>query len=186
MKDFKGKLAVVTGGGSGMGREIVRQLVAEGAHVALCDMSAEAMAETVTLANAGNRSRVTTHLCDVSNEADMMRFRDEVLAQHQQDHVDLLFNNAGIGGGGSFVAGDRAEWERTFSVCWQGVYLGCRKGSRKNNISVIKVGKDMFSECLCNLHGEKRSKLLEHWATQAIKINRQLDDLVDVLLHVTV
>ena len=126
MKDFKGKLAVVTGGGSGMGREIVRQLVAEGAHVALCDMSAEAMAETVTLANAGNRSRVTTHLCDVSNEADMMRFRDEVLAQHQQDHVDLLFNNAGIGGGGSFVAGDRAEWERTFSVCWQGVYLGCR------------------------------------------------------------
>ena len=46
MKDFKGKLAVVTGGGSGMGREIVRQLVAEGAHVALCDMSAEAMAET--------------------------------------------------------------------------------------------------------------------------------------------
>jgi hypothetical protein len=43
-----------------------------------------------------------------------------------------------------------------------------------------------MSECLWNLHGEKRSKLLEHWATQAIKINRQLDDLVDVLLHVTV
>ena len=38
------------------------------------------------------------------------------------DHIHLLFNNAGIGGGGSFVAGDRALWERTFGVCWGGVY----------------------------------------------------------------
>ncbi len=38
----------------------------------------------------------------------------------------MLFNNAGIGGGGEFVTGDRAEWERTFGVCWYGVYYGCR------------------------------------------------------------
>ena len=52
----------------------------------------------------------------------MRRFRDEVVEQHGADHINLLFNNAGIGGGGSFVTGDRAEWDRVFGVCWGGVY----------------------------------------------------------------
>jgi len=56
----------------------------------------------------------------------MDRFRDEVLDQHAADHVHLLFNNAGIGGGGSFLTDDRAAWERTFDICWKGVYYGCR------------------------------------------------------------
>ena len=46
MKDFNGKIAVVTGGGTGMGRELVRQLSAEGCHVAMCDVSAEEMERT--------------------------------------------------------------------------------------------------------------------------------------------
>jgi NAD(P)-dependent dehydrogenase (short-subunit alcohol dehydrogenase family) len=56
----------------------------------------------------------------------MDRFLDEVLEQHETDHVHLVFNNAGIGGGGSFVAGRRTDWERTFGVCWGGVYNGSR------------------------------------------------------------
>ena len=71
---------------------------------------------------APDTTKVTAHGCDVSNEADVRRFRDEVVAQHDTDHINLLFNNAGIGGGGSFVTGDRAEWERMFGVCWGGVY----------------------------------------------------------------
>ncbi len=62
----------------------------------------------------------------MSSEEDVFRFRDEVLAQHETDHVHLVFNNAGVGGGGSFVTGDRTEWERTFGICWGGVYNGCR------------------------------------------------------------
>ena len=126
MESFAGKIAVVTGGGTGMGRELVCQLVAEGAHVAMCDVSAENMAETVSLANAGEGIRITTHICDVSDETQMNRFRDEVVEQHNASHINLLFNNAGIGGGGEFVNGDRADWERTFAVCWYGVYYGCR------------------------------------------------------------
>jgi NAD(P)-dependent dehydrogenase (short-subunit alcohol dehydrogenase family) len=45
-----------------------------------------------------------------------------VLREHSTDHVDLLFNNAGIGGGGSIVHAPREEWDRTFAVCWGGVY----------------------------------------------------------------
>ena len=127
MKDFKDKLAVVTGGGTGMGRELVLALVGEGARVAMCDVLQDNMDETARLAAAVDDSvRVTSHLCDVSVEADMNAFRDEVMEAHETDHIHLLFNNAGIGGGGSFVAGERDDWERTFGVCWFGVYFGSR------------------------------------------------------------
>jgi NAD(P)-dependent dehydrogenase (short-subunit alcohol dehydrogenase family) len=124
MKSFAGKLAVVTGGGSGMGRELVRQLAAQDCSVAACDWHPAAMAETVSLAraDAGSGVLVTSHACDVSDEAQVLRFRDELLGQHARDHVDLVFANAGIGGAGSFVNDSRAEWEHTFAVDWWGVY----------------------------------------------------------------
>ncbi|MSO86915.1 MAG: SDR family NAD(P)-dependent oxidoreductase [Acidimicrobiia bacterium] len=128
MKSFEKKLAVVTGGGTGMGRELVRQLAAEGCHVATCDVHLDTLEETLRLAekDALPGTRLTMHRCDVADEAQMFAFRDEVVEQHHTDHVNLVFNNAGVGGGGSFVAGDRAEWDRTFAICWGGVYNGCR------------------------------------------------------------
>jgi NAD(P)-dependent dehydrogenase (short-subunit alcohol dehydrogenase family) len=129
MKDFAGRIAVVTGGGSGMGRELVRQLVAEGCNVAMCDVSAANMAETKRLCEQVRLPqglRITTFVADVSNEADVDRFRDAVAEQQDTDKIHLLFNNAGIGGGGSMIANDRAEWERTFNICWGGVYLNTR------------------------------------------------------------
>lgn len=128
MQNFQGKIAVVTGGASGMGRELVVQLAAAGCHVALCDMSVEEMAETRDLALAGAPAGtvVTTHVCDVSDEDAVRGFRDAVVEQHRTDHINLIFNNAGIGGGGSMITDDRAAWDRTFAVCWGGVYNGVR------------------------------------------------------------
>ena len=128
MKDFRGKLAVITGGGTGMGRALTAQLTAEGCHVAICDVAAENMAETKRLceARAPSGVRISTHVCDVSDEPQVVAFRDAVKAQHGTDHINLLFNNAGIGGGGSFLRDDRAEWEKTFGVCWFGVYYSSR------------------------------------------------------------
>src|SRR3954471_135881 len=129
MKDFAGKFAVITGGGTGMGRELARQLVAEGCNVAMCDVSLEAMAETKRLCEAEKLPqglRVTTHVADVSIEDQLLRFRDGVEAQHATDKIHLLFNNAGIGGGGSLFTNSREQWERTFNICWGGVYLGVR------------------------------------------------------------
>ena len=128
MESFEGRVAVVTGGGTGMGRELVRQLTAAGASVAMCDVSAEAMADTVSLceddAEGGAWVRPLSVVADVSDEDQVLAFRDAVAASF--DHVNLLFNNAGIGGGGSFVSDPRAEWERTYGVCWGGVYLCTR------------------------------------------------------------
>src|ERR1700749_4766757 len=128
MESFTGKLAVVTGGGSGMGRELVRQLAAQGCSVAACDWHPDTMAETVSLARADAASGVlvTSHDCDVSDEAQVLRFRGEALAGHARDHVDLVFANAGIGGAGSFVKDSREEWEHTFAVDWWGVYYCAR------------------------------------------------------------
>jgi len=128
MQKFAGKLAVVTGGGTGMGRELCRQLAAEGCHVAMCDISEEEMARTKALCEAESPAgtRITTTVADVSEEADVMAFQAAVVEEHQTDHIHLLFNNAGIAGAGSFLEDDRDEWEKTFAVCWHGVYYGCR------------------------------------------------------------
>ena len=123
MESFEGKWAVVTGGGSGMGRELVIQLAAAGCAVATCDVNPSGLAETRKRAEAGAPAgtRITTHVCDVSDEPSVSAFRDEVVGAHGTV-IEALFNNAGIGGGASFVADSRDEWERTFAVNWWGVY----------------------------------------------------------------
>ncbi len=128
MDSFTGKLAVVTGGGSGMGRELVRQLAAEGCSVAACDLNPGTVADTAGRAREGAPPdvRVTSHACDVSDEAQVLRFRDELLERHASDHVNLVFSNAGVGGGESFVTGRREVWERTFAIDWWGVYYCAR------------------------------------------------------------
>jgi NAD(P)-dependent dehydrogenase (short-subunit alcohol dehydrogenase family) len=128
MDDFNGKLAVITGGGDGMGRALAEQLTAEGCNVAICDIFEATLEETKRrcLASAPDGVQVSTHLCDVGVEGQILRFRDEVLAAHDTDHVHLLFNNAGIGGGASIIKSPRDTWERTFDVCWGGVYWGVR------------------------------------------------------------
>ena len=127
MENFDGKIAVITGGGTGMGRELTYQLAAEGCHVSICDVIEENMEETFQEATKKYpQVKITKHLCDVSSEEDVLRFRDEVLEQQKTEHINLLFNNAGIGGGASFVLSGIEEWERTFKICWDGVYLCSR------------------------------------------------------------
>jgi len=128
MKSVAGKIAVVTGGGSGMGRELALQLAAAGCDVAMCDMFPEGVAETKRLcqSQAPQGTRVTTFLADVSIEDQVLAFAEAVKRELDTDHIHFLFNNAGIGGGGGFVDASRADWEKTFNVCWYGVYYCTR------------------------------------------------------------
>ena len=128
MKKFDQKIAVVTGGGSGIGRALVLHLAEAGCHVALCDISQQDMAATLELCKPAMDSgvRVSAHLCDVSSETQLRAFRQELAEAHATEHIDLLFNNAGVSGGQSFVRDDREHWDKVFGICWGGVYLGCR------------------------------------------------------------
>jgi NAD(P)-dependent dehydrogenase (short-subunit alcohol dehydrogenase family) len=81
MTEFAGRTAVVTGGGSGMGRELIRQLVEEACNIAMCDVSPTGLAETQRLCEAVGLPqglRVTTHIVDVADRTQVERFRDEV------------------------------------------------------------------------------------------------------------
>jgi len=128
MDSFDDKIAVITGGGTGMGRELARQLAAAGCHVAMCDVSAENMEQSTAMCRevAADDVHVSAHIADVSDEAALVRFRDEVMREHETDCVHLVFNNAGIGGAGSMIVDERENWEKTFDVCWYGVYYGTR------------------------------------------------------------
>lgn len=126
--DLNGSIAVITGAGDGIGRAVAIHLAKLGCHVAGCDISDNRLAETAQAceAVAPEGTRITAHHCDVSDEAQMMAFRDAVVAEHETDHVDLVFLNAGIAGGGSMLADSREAWDKTFGVCWFGVYYGTR------------------------------------------------------------
>jgi NAD(P)-dependent dehydrogenase (short-subunit alcohol dehydrogenase family) len=129
MKDFAGRYAVVTGGGSGIGRELVRALASLGCNVAMCDVSASGMDETMALCTADGvppGGRIIAHVADVSSEPDVLRFADDIAARMDTACIHLLFNNAGIGAGASMFTDSRANWERTFNVCWYGVYYMVR------------------------------------------------------------
>ncbi|MEM9201353.1 MAG: SDR family oxidoreductase [Actinomycetota bacterium] len=127
INDLDGKIAVVTGGGTGMGRELVRQLAIGGADVAFCDIAPDTMAETAAIViDQAPDARLLTHQVDVASEGDLESFRAAVCESFETDHINLLFNNAGIAGGGSMFDSPREQWEKTFDIDWGGVYLGCR------------------------------------------------------------
>jgi NAD(P)-dependent dehydrogenase (short-subunit alcohol dehydrogenase family) len=128
VEQLSGRIAVVTGGATGMGRELVIALAAAGCGVATCDVNLEELDETRqrALDAAGAGVHVSVHRADVSVESDFLAFRDHVRSEFDTDHIHLLFNNAGIAGAGSFIDDDRNAWEKTFNVDWGGVYYGCR------------------------------------------------------------
>lgn len=89
---LRDRVLVVTGGGNGIGREVVLQLLAAGARVAAIDLRAESLAETAAL--AGGDDRLSTHAVDVSDRGAVEALVPEVVAAHGQ--VDGLLNVAGI------------------------------------------------------------------------------------------
>ena len=120
---WQDRIAVVTGAASGIGRDLMLKLARRGTHVAACDIAQDALEEAAKRARAINPAvRVTTHQCDVSDSKAVERFVKAVKREHACEAVNLLFNNAGVVGGGSFVRGAPTEWERTFDVSWHGTY----------------------------------------------------------------
>ncbi len=88
-----GRVFVVTGGGSGMGQQVVLQLLEQWAHVAAVDVNAHGLEETVRMAGA-DADRLSTHVVNVTDKEAVARLPEEVLARHGQ--IDALLNVAGI------------------------------------------------------------------------------------------
>lgn len=92
---LSGEVALVTGGGSGLGRRMALQLASCGANVTICGRREEPLQET---ARMDERGLIEAHVCDIREEQDVERMVDAVLSKHER--IDLLVNNAG----GQFLA----------------------------------------------------------------------------------
>ena len=126
---LEGRVAVVTGGASGMGKASVLRFLAEGASVVVADFN-EANGEAVVAeaAGAGHEGRIRFVRTDVAEEADVERMI--ATAVDGFGTLDILFNNAGVGGAfGPVTRLEVADWDYTFAVLTRGVFLGIKHGA---------------------------------------------------------
>jgi NAD(P)-dependent dehydrogenase (short-subunit alcohol dehydrogenase family) len=123
MGELEGKVAVITGAGSGMGRATARVFVREGARVLAADVSG---CEEETAAELGDAVRACR--CDVADEDDVAAMF--AAAVEAFGRVDAVCNVAGIAGGGPFVDSTLAKYEHILSVNLRGVLLGTLHGAR--------------------------------------------------------
>lgn len=129
MKRHQGKVAVVTGGASGMGRATVMRLLADGAKVVIADLNDKNGAETVAVARTqGHGNDVAFVRCDVAREADVVRVVTE--AEKRFGRLDIVYLNAGVGGAfGPIAETDAEDWDYTFAVLVRSVFLGMKHAS---------------------------------------------------------
>jgi len=122
---LEGKVAIITGAGSGMGRVAAQMFAAQGARVVVAEFDELAGNETVASVRdaGGEASFVRT---DVSNEADAKAMVDHAMATYGR--VDALYNNAGVmpEPDHSVIDTDVATWDKVMAVNVRGVFLGCK------------------------------------------------------------
>lgn len=121
------KVALVTGGGSGIGRATTVRFAAEGAAVGVLDLSAEAAAETVaTVEEEGGRALALA--ADVSNARQVGEAVDALVAEYGR--LDVLYNNAGVDSRGSVSVAREDDWDRCFAVNVKGTFLTSKAALR--------------------------------------------------------
>jgi NAD(P)-dependent dehydrogenase (short-subunit alcohol dehydrogenase family) len=123
MDTFEGKVAVVTGGASGIGRGIALELARRGARVAIADVHAERLAATAAELEALGTEVLATR-CDVTSDAEVDALRDAVIDRFGT--VDVLCNNAGVSVLGPPESVEMSEWEWILQVNVLGIVRGVR------------------------------------------------------------
>ena len=123
VKSFSGKVAVITGAGSGIGRALALRLARHGCHLALCDVNERSLAATVESARRTG-VRVTGEQVDVADREAVYRWADRVAEEHGR--VNLVFNNAGVALGSTIEDGTYDDFEWLFGINFWGVVHGTR------------------------------------------------------------
>jgi len=123
VKRFKGKVAIVTGGGGGIGSAVCRRLSAEGAHVVVTDLDAAA-AEAVAAGIAADGGRAEPNIADIADRDACQGLVTRVIDSFGR--IDLLCNNAGINRRGNLLALSEDDWRLSFAVNLDAMFHLCR------------------------------------------------------------
>ena len=124
MKDFKHKVAAITGAGSGIGRALALELTGRGCALALSDIDNDGLLETLRLVQAGGGTDTSTALVDVSDRNAVFEWAGECRARHGK--VNLLFNNAGVALNSMAESTRPEDFEWLMGVNFWGVVNGCQ------------------------------------------------------------
>ena len=153
-KRLRGRVALVTGAGSGIGRQTALACASRGARIAICDVGADGLRRTASdLRSRG--AEVLAERLDVSKAAEMGSFAEAV--RHELGTVDLLVNNAGVGLVGGFLDTTLADWDRLVSINLMGVVHGCHhflpamieRGSGGHVVNVASAAGFLANPALC-------------------------------------
>ncbi len=123
MKDFTGRVAAITGAGSGIGRALAENLNAQGAHLALSDVDEAGLAETVRRCRRSGTT-TTSQRVDVADRAAVEAWADQVVADHGR--VNLIFNNAGVALGATVESMSYEDFEWLMGINFWGVVYGTK------------------------------------------------------------
>lgn len=124
MKSFAGKVAAITGAGSGMGRSLALALARRGCEVALSDVDEKTVAETAGLVKSVSSVRVTRKRVDVSERDAVFAWADDVVRDHGR--CNLIFNNAGISYAATVSGAEYPDVERILDIDFWGVVHGTK------------------------------------------------------------
>ena len=124
MQDFAGKVAVITGAASGIGKALTEKCIAEGMHVVMADIEEAVLEKAAAELQATTNNHVLPIVANVAMEAELRKVRDEVV--ETLGGVHLLFNNAGVGGGGNSWHATQKDWDWVFGVNLWSVIYGLR------------------------------------------------------------
>ncbi|HET8871889.1 MAG TPA: SDR family NAD(P)-dependent oxidoreductase [Aquabacterium sp.] len=123
MKDFKNKVAAITGAASGMGRTLALNLASRGCHLALSDVNAKGLAETAQMATKLG-VKVTTAAVNVASREEVYAWADQVVRDHGK--VNLVFNNAGVALGATIEVVKPEDFQWIMDINFWGVVWGTK------------------------------------------------------------